>query len=82
MSDSPLYADFADMLANPKTCTADIEAAGWKMEMNMGGNIFWRHEPTQSAYPMPQWAREWALKSAASAREALRKSMRDALGIG
>lgn len=76
----PLYIEFRALLGNPYTTTKDVEAAGWKMECNEGG-CYWRHQATQKVMPIPQWAKEWSFKSAASARECLRNQMRNILGL-
>jgi hypothetical protein len=75
-----LYTDFSAILSNHKTSIHDIEASGWKMECNEGG-CFWRHQDTQAVVPIQHWVKQWSSQMATSARETLRRQMRDVLGL-
>lgn len=71
----------AELLAAKSTSIDDLSAAGWNLEMNMGGNVYFRHTPTRQVLGLPFWAKQMIDLAKKEAQESTRSAIREALGI-
>lgn len=69
------------LMAGIQTSFADLAKAGWKPEMNMGGNEFLRHTPTQAVLSFPFWVKQMKDSAERQGAERVRWEIREALGV-